>query len=549
MKGQQGPDGRQVEEQRVVRALAELIDRYGVMQLQDPRRLHSLLSDQLGADATRCRRELNVVVSAASAQIPAALLSGTPTSLDDLVDRLVAETGLAPIAARWAVQVWADLVGSMEPLGRQGGSAEPTVTGLAPPASPRSSQPIQAVPGGRSRWWILGGASALAILALVVTLLWIGRSRAAVEIVLEGVPTPGPDPFAPDFSVPPESAPSPVVAPPPAVPSGHASRVTTLPGSTEGLYGGISDGTSCNRDGIAEFLVANPDKAQAWTDALNADPMLRWHGGQRLTMRDISAYVAELTPVVLRTATRVTNHGYRDGRLAPFQSILQEGTPVLVDVYGTPRVRCKSGNPLRPLKSTRAIRSFAGQAWAGFDPSNLTAVSPADQPIPEFGLIDVVTGERFRRPTGTTGDRDIAQVVEEANISGTHMLRFTRTSCVGIEACEDLSKVETEPREFLVTNCNDEACTITRLDGTWANAITLTFDGMTWRGSGTIRPEYGFICNGVPNQSLFSIELSVASADIVEGVWTAQTLRGSYIETAPSSRGCAAAHLSWNLSS
>jgi hypothetical protein len=549
MNGQQGPGGRYVEEQRVVTTLAELIDRYGIAQLQDPRRLQSLLNDQLGADAMRCRKELNLVVSAVSAQIPAALLSSTPTSFDDLVDRLATETGLAPLAARWAVQAWADLVGSMESSGRESGLAVPTVPGLAPPAPSRATQSGQS---RTLRWWILGSAGALTALALVAALLWIGRPSAGVEIVLESVPVSGPDPFAPDFSIPSstpsENAPSPLPVPPPAVPPGQALSVTTLPGGTEGLYGGISDEPSCNRDGIAAFLASNPDEGQAWVDALNADPTLRWRGGQRLAIRNLRAYVAELTPVVLRAPTRVTNHGFRDGRPAPFQSILQAGTPVLVDAYGTPRVRCKSGNPLRPRESTQAVQSFTGQAWAGFNPSDLTAVSPADQPIPEFGLIDIETGERFRRPAGTTGDRDIAQVAEEARISGRHMLHFTRTSCVGIEACEDLSSVETEPQEFLVSDCNGDVCTLTRLDGTWAEAITLTFDGRAWRGSGTIGPENRFICNGVANQSFFSIELSVVSAGIVEGVWTAESLQGSYIETAPPSRGCAAAHLSWNLS-
>ncbi|MGH8896182.1 MAG: hypothetical protein ACRDZ4_03950 [Egibacteraceae bacterium] len=98
-----GSGGRQAEEQRVMTALAELIDRYGADQLQDPGHVRSLLSDQLGADAVRCRRELNLVVSAAEARIPAALLDDMPASLDALADRVAAETGLGLPAAHWAV--------------------------------------------------------------------------------------------------------------------------------------------------------------------------------------------------------------------------------------------------------------------------------------------------------------------------------------------------------------------------------------------------------------------------------------------------------------
>lgn len=44
----------------------------------------------------------------------------------------------------------------------------------------------------------------------------------------------------------------------------------------------------------------------------------------------------------------MTNHSLRNGVAAPFQAILQAGTAVLVDRYGTPVVRCFCGNPLKP---------------------------------------------------------------------------------------------------------------------------------------------------------------------------------------------------------
>jgi hypothetical protein len=40
--------------------------------------------------------------------------------------------------------------------------------------------------------------------------------------------------------------------------------------------------------------------------------------------------------VILQRDTRVTNHGFRNGRATPTQSILQAGTAVLVDEYGVP---------------------------------------------------------------------------------------------------------------------------------------------------------------------------------------------------------------------
>ena len=59
-----------------------------------------------------------------------------------------------------------------------------------------------------------------------------------------------------------------------------------------------------------------------------------------------SVHLSRLTPLVLRTDTVVTNHGYIDGAGDAFTSVLQAGTAVLVDDYGVPAVRCYCGNPL-----------------------------------------------------------------------------------------------------------------------------------------------------------------------------------------------------------
>jgi hypothetical protein len=70
--------------------------------------------------------------------------------------------------------------------------------------------------------------------------------------------------------------------------------------------------------------------------------------GIRPTFRAVKKYIAKLHPVTLTRDTQVTNHAYKNGRAVPFQAILQAGTAVLVDKYGTPVVRCYCGNPLRP---------------------------------------------------------------------------------------------------------------------------------------------------------------------------------------------------------
>src|SRR5690606_36332277 len=105
---------------------------------------------------------------------------------------------------------------------------------------------------------------------------------------------------------------------------------------------------------------------------------------------DIGTYVAGLTPVVLIRDTRVTNHGFRDGRATPRQAVLQAGTAVLVDATGVPRVKCACGNPLAP-PTAAPIGTVTGNRWSGFDPA-VVVVVVAGPPTTEFVVVDVTTG-------------------------------------------------------------------------------------------------------------------------------------------------------------
>ena len=124
-----------------------------------------------------------------------------------------------------------------------------------------------------------------------------------------------------------------------SVPVLNTAAVT---GDTPGLYGGTRSDT-CNAEGIRTYLAANPDKAAAWATAMD------------LPSEQVGPFLGSLTPVTLRTDTAVTNHGFRNGIANAFQSVLQAGTGVLVDVQGLPRVRCYCGNPLgEPNQPTSA---------------------------------------------------------------------------------------------------------------------------------------------------------------------------------------------------
>jgi hypothetical protein len=55
------------------------------------------------------------------------------------------------------------------------------------------------------------------------------------------------------------------------------------------------------------FLDTHPAQAGAFVEALDSDPTLYWSGGHTLTAVDVPTYLRELTPVLLRLDTRVTN--------------------------------------------------------------------------------------------------------------------------------------------------------------------------------------------------------------------------------------------------
>jgi len=251
----------------------------------------------------------------------------------------------------------------------------------------------------------------VAVAALLGGSIWgaglFGANQAqAREIILSARDQTGPDPFTPP------------VARPKTKPFGsgaigtdtHAkSGVLQLHGDQVGLYGGTQNQSTCYRDQMIAFLRQNPAKAAAWVAALNSDPTLRWSGGTKVTEAQIPAYIHELTPVLLRLDTRVTNNGYRNGHPTPFQAVLQAGTAVLIDQLGVPRSRCACGNPLLEPKDLTKTSQYSGAAWPGFKAATIVTVAPAAKQINNVMLVDVDKGTNavFDRTTGSAGDKDV----------------------------------------------------------------------------------------------------------------------------------------------
>jgi hypothetical protein len=214
-----------------------------------------------------------------------------------------------------------------------------------------------------------------------ILLLFLSGRAVAAEVLTEPIATAGANPF-----MPPVGTDQPDVTPPPAT-------AGTFPADTPGLYGGTRNNGACDPAAMVAFLQANPEKAAAWAGVLG------------IGVGSIPGYVAELTPVILRSDTYVTNHGFAGGRATTLTSVLQAGTVVMVDKFGTPRVKCFCGNPLTPAIVPAAPR-FVGMTWPLFTQTRITVITSATTVINTYALVDPVTTEVFERPIGSSGSVD-----------------------------------------------------------------------------------------------------------------------------------------------
>ncbi|MDD7938313.1 Hsp70 family protein [Actinomycetospora lutea] len=297
------------------------------------------------------------------------------------MDRSDPRTGAGPTGPRDAMHPPTGPV----PIGRSA-PARPMVPPVRP-AGPGTSVPspalatsAQTVAGGRRRAVTIPRRRLIAVWAAAVVLVLVvagfalvvlvGPPAAASETTLEPVNTAQANPFLPQAG----GTDAPGVASPP-------DAAGSVGGNTPGLFGG-SGSNACRRDEMADFLAGHPDLGAAWAQAQGIDPS------------QIGDFLAHLSPVVLRADTAVTNYGYADGHLTSRAAILQSGTAVLVDGYGTPRVKCYCGNPLTAPPRDLSLR-FEGTAWPTFAQSNIVVVQPAAVLVDELTVVDVATNTTY----------------------------------------------------------------------------------------------------------------------------------------------------------
>jgi hypothetical protein len=209
-----------------------------------------------------------------------------------------------------------------------------------------------------------------------------GGSSAGASLRAEPINSAN-DPFAPpvgtDQSVPPVQTSAPV----------------TVDGAHVGLYGGTLNTRTCDRNQLVLYLEQNPAKGAAWASVLGITPA------------QIPSYVAGLTPVLLRSDTLVTNHGYVNGQATSIRAVFQAGTAVLVDDKGEPVTKCYCGNPLSPptYYTPGYTPTYYGPTWSGFSGNSVTVVQNTTVVINIFTLVDPRTGRPFNRKPGTDGSQ------------------------------------------------------------------------------------------------------------------------------------------------
>ncbi len=180
----------------------------------------------------------------------------------------------------------------------------------------------------------------------------------------------------------------------PVAPGGSGGGTRSVQGSTPGLYGGRRNHSNCDVERQIGYLTQNQAKGRGFA------------GAAGIQQGDLAGYLRGLTPLQLRADTRVTNHGWKDGSVTSYQSVLQAGTAVLVDDRGMPRVRCACGNPLGPPIAAEGTPKAQGDTWPLYKPSDVVVATPADSVMDVMVVYDPDTGEWFERPVGTTGEED-----------------------------------------------------------------------------------------------------------------------------------------------
>jgi hypothetical protein len=116
----------------------------------------------------------------------------------------------------------------------------------------------------------------------------------------------------------------------------------------------------------------------------------------------------EVTPVLLGNDTLVRNHGYDKGMPTAYDSVLEAGMAVLVDIHGLPTVKCNCGNPLTTSKTGIDVKikiEFKGKKW-NFNNKRVVKVKASKTPRRTLVLATDNPAENIVRPVGANGAKE-----------------------------------------------------------------------------------------------------------------------------------------------
>jgi hypothetical protein len=177
-------------------------------------------------------------------------------------------------------------------------------------AAPMVDQPAEAltevIPPSRP-WWrrpavlglIAGGVALITAIALVVVLVVLpdGSQQAEEQVFLTPRDDPGADPFTDASMATPLDSTMTTPGPDPAgVPPADPNATRTVYGDTDGLFGGTRNESTCDGQGLINYLQQQPAKAAAWASV------------QKISVDQIPGYIQQLTPVRLRERQPAAGH-------------------------------------------------------------------------------------------------------------------------------------------------------------------------------------------------------------------------------------------------
>lgn len=375
-----------------------------------------------------------------------------------------------------------------------------TTTPSDPPPGPPPTGPPTAPTSrpwlSRNQWLAIGAVIVL-VAGIAVGALVIGGSdeAAAAEVFLAPTSDVGPNPFTPNVANTPPST----VASATTTPTTAASGTVSVSGAAPGLYGGTQDNSSCDAQQMITFLQQNPDRARAWAEVEGIQPA------------DIPAYIGGLTPLILRVDTRVTNHGFANGRATARATILQAGTAVLVDKYGLPRARCYCGNPLTP-PSPVSNPTYTGPKWTGFSPTTVIVVQQTVI-VDIFVVVDVTTGQTFGRPAGTSGrsDRPAPDQLPTTRTSTTNAGTTTTAGAAG-ELLDGTYTLTAEPGGSCAGTGGSAQLTVQGDSATLLDPAT----GQTYQGT-IDREGAGFHISTTDGVNSFTVDGTIGTGGVITG--------------------------------